>query len=478
MEEREKLTIMTRLPTPGSDAGEWGTILNDYLSQAHNTDGTLKPAIITSSNLAPGAVTSANLSQDIQDQLAVIVGQQGATGPTGPQGPTGATGSQGATGVTGASGASGAPGTQGSTGATGPSGPQGISGTQGATGSTGPAGPLLATTPQTVIVSNGSEPRPGTSDVVIWVSPDGFWPDNAIATDIVYLPDDVTPPDIAAPSTPNGLVATPSYDGFAVSWSASTDNVAVTGYRVRLDGGAPVTATGTSHSFSGLTAETAYLFEVQAFDAANNASAWASLNVTTTATPSSIWEDQFNRADGAVGNGWIFLSGLSGANIVSNQVLPYGGGAFRMMVNNGGGVIPDNCRVRVGLTAARRTNTYFGIIARADNDGNNGVKAFWGNNIGMTDVYSGDSGTHTSSNDGTHILAGDYTAAQNAWNSGATVDLRADFEGAEVRLYINDTLFDTITTTIRTAGVSSGRYVGFSGELEEAAWDYITVEPL
>jgi hypothetical protein len=310
------------------------------------------------------------------------------------------------------------------------------------------------------------------------VSPDGFWPDNAIATDIVYLPDGVTPPDIAAPSTPNGLIATPSYDGFSVSWSASTDNVAVTGYRVRVDGGTPVTATGTSHSFSGLTAETAYLFEVQAFDAANNASAWASLNVTTTATPSSIWEDQFNRADGAVGNGWIFLSGLSGANIVSNQVLPYGGGNFRMMVNNGGGVIPDNCRVRVGLTAARRTNTYFGIIARADDNGNNGVKAFWGNNIGMTDVYSGDSGTYIASNNGTHTLAGDYTAAQTAWNSGATVDLRADFDGAEVRLYINDNLFETITTAIRTAGASSGRYVGFSGELEEAAWDYITVEPL
>lgn len=33
---------MSRLPTPGGDQGEWGTILNDYLSQAHNDDGTLK----------------------------------------------------------------------------------------------------------------------------------------------------------------------------------------------------------------------------------------------------------------------------------------------------------------------------------------------------------------------------------------------------------------------------------------------------
>jgi hypothetical protein len=35
---------MTRLPNPGSDDGTWGTLLNDFLSVAHNTDGTLKDA--------------------------------------------------------------------------------------------------------------------------------------------------------------------------------------------------------------------------------------------------------------------------------------------------------------------------------------------------------------------------------------------------------------------------------------------------
>jgi hypothetical protein len=35
---------MTRLPIPGSDNGQWGQILNDYLEVEHNTDGTLKKA--------------------------------------------------------------------------------------------------------------------------------------------------------------------------------------------------------------------------------------------------------------------------------------------------------------------------------------------------------------------------------------------------------------------------------------------------
>jgi hypothetical protein len=33
---------MTRLPIPGSDDGTWGNILNDFLAQEHNADGTLK----------------------------------------------------------------------------------------------------------------------------------------------------------------------------------------------------------------------------------------------------------------------------------------------------------------------------------------------------------------------------------------------------------------------------------------------------
>ena len=44
---------MARLPNPGSDDGVWGNILNEYLSQTLNSDGTLKDNIITSDTLAP-----------------------------------------------------------------------------------------------------------------------------------------------------------------------------------------------------------------------------------------------------------------------------------------------------------------------------------------------------------------------------------------------------------------------------------------
>jgi hypothetical protein len=43
---------MSRLPVPGGDDGTWGGILNDFLSQSLNSDGTLKTAAVTASGAA------------------------------------------------------------------------------------------------------------------------------------------------------------------------------------------------------------------------------------------------------------------------------------------------------------------------------------------------------------------------------------------------------------------------------------------
>jgi hypothetical protein len=53
---------MARLPQPGGDSGSWGSILNDYLAQVHNIDGTLKDNSVTAAALAPGAVTAAEIA--------------------------------------------------------------------------------------------------------------------------------------------------------------------------------------------------------------------------------------------------------------------------------------------------------------------------------------------------------------------------------------------------------------------------------
>lgn len=53
---------MTRLPTPGGDNGNWGSILNDFLSTVHNTDGTLKDNSVTKAKLSSSVQTSLDLA--------------------------------------------------------------------------------------------------------------------------------------------------------------------------------------------------------------------------------------------------------------------------------------------------------------------------------------------------------------------------------------------------------------------------------
>ncbi|GAC50989.1 hypothetical protein [Gordonia aichiensis] len=55
---------MARLPQPGSDSGKWGDILNDYLSQSHNSDGTLKDDSVGAAQLQQSAVTSAAIADN------------------------------------------------------------------------------------------------------------------------------------------------------------------------------------------------------------------------------------------------------------------------------------------------------------------------------------------------------------------------------------------------------------------------------
>ncbi|WP_347174389.1 endonuclease [Polaribacter uvawellassae] len=90
--------------------------------------------------------------------------------------------------------------------------------------------------------------------------------------------------DTAAPTVPTNIVASNiSGTTFKITWDASTDNTAVTGYDVFVDGNFNVSTTETTYSFSGLTASTTYAVTVLAKDAADNKSAQsAAINVTTT----------------------------------------------------------------------------------------------------------------------------------------------------------------------------------------------------
>ena len=82
------------------------------------------------------------------------------------------------------------------------------------------------------------------------------------------------PADTVAPTVPTGLAVSGTGPGsISLSWHASTDNTAVTGYHVYEGTAVAATVTGTTVNLSGLLAGSSHTLSVAAFDAAGNESA-------------------------------------------------------------------------------------------------------------------------------------------------------------------------------------------------------------
>jgi chitodextrinase len=92
--------------------------------------------------------------------------------------------------------------------------------------------------------------------------------------------------DGQAPTAPSNLSATSAQTSISLSWSASTDNIGVTGYGRYLNGTLVSNAPGTTFTFTGLTCNTGYTLAVEAYDAAGNRSARPQVSATTTACSS------------------------------------------------------------------------------------------------------------------------------------------------------------------------------------------------
>jgi len=120
--------------------------------------------------------------------------------------------------------------------------------------------------------------------------------------------------DTTAPSIPADLSATPvSTSQIDLSWTASTDNVAVTGYQVFRDSVQVATSSGTTYSDTGLSASTLYTYFVRAFDAALNISTSSDSVATTTLT--AVVEEEEEGGGGTTG-------GSPALRITSIEVIP------------------------------------------------------------------------------------------------------------------------------------------------------------
>jgi chitodextrinase len=131
----------------------------------------------------------------------------------------------------------------------------------------------------------------------------GNWNDKVSSLKVTTVGADTTPPTVPTALT----IGTVSTTQIPLSWTASTDNVNVTGYDLYLNGNLVTSVGGTTYNytFNGLTAATGYTLGVRAKDGSNNFSTIATKAATTAGTTtgncsSLAWSGSTNYSIGSL----------------------------------------------------------------------------------------------------------------------------------------------------------------------------------
>jgi Polysaccharide lyase/Fibronectin type III domain len=130
------------------------------------------------------------------------------------------------------------------------------------------------------------------------------------------------------PSAPTELaVASASETSLTLTWTASTDNVGVAGYRIFVDGSRAGETSSTSYLLAGLTCATTVTFGVEAYDAAGNRSSRATVTASTTACSATQTEtDSVDAASTteAVIDSFDDTTTPWGKNLINRWRVPFG----------------------------------------------------------------------------------------------------------------------------------------------------------
>ncbi|MFM7838862.1 MAG: fibronectin type III domain-containing protein, partial [Chitinophagaceae bacterium] len=149
--------------------------------------------------------------------------------------------------------------------------------------------------------------------------------------------------DNVPPTAPGGLTVTGSTSSsLSLSWTASTDNLSVSGYRVYWKASAdasytntPITTTSRTITLSSLLANTSYDIKVEAYDAASNVSSATTVTASTpaaTVTPTLSSTLQGTASGNSHTLNWAVAS--SGATVSAIQLqVKKDNGAFTLLTS-------------------------------------------------------------------------------------------------------------------------------------------------
>ncbi|HKT01823.1 MAG TPA: fibronectin type III domain-containing protein [Rugosimonospora sp.] len=172
----------------------------------------------------------------------------------------------------------------------------------------------------------------------------------------------------AAPRWPAGavLAATAAEASVTLAWPAATDNVAVSRYRIRVDGQAVATTTATAYTVTGLAPALRYAVTVRAEDATGNSSGALAAAVTTTGVRDAVPPvagGAFTVVAGGVGTTW---AGLAWQPATDN----YAVAGYRISANGRVVGAVDASTTRFVATGLRPGTAYTFALTAVDATGN------------------------------------------------------------------------------------------------------------
>jgi glucose/arabinose dehydrogenase len=288
--------------------------------------------------------------------------------------------------------------------------------------------------------------------------------------------------DTTPPSVPTGVAATPGGVGqMGLSWTASTDDVVVSGYRVERCSGVGCsnfaqvgTPTGVSFADSGLLASTSYSYRVAAVDASGNVSGFSAVvSATTLAAPLF--------PSGLVA-GWSFDAGSGSvlADVSGNGNAGSVSGATWAAGKYGGALSFNGTSDLVQVASSASLNLSSGMTLAAWIQPS-GAQSGW-RTVMQRQV---DAWALNASNDGGALVpAGGGTIGGSArWITGSAASpvgvwthLAVTYDGSILRLYVNGVLATSAAVSGSLQSVTNPLWLGgnvpygefFKGLIDEA----------
>jgi chitodextrinase len=284
-------------------------------------------------------------------------------------------------------------------------------------------------------------------------------------------------PDTQPPTAPTNLAATAvSGSQINLSWTASTDNVGVTGYLIERCQGVGctifarlLTVPGTTYSDTGLVPNTSYTYQVKATDAAGNFSPYSNTATATTQAAISGLVAAYSFDEGS-GTTVTDLSGNGNTGTLTNTT-------WTSAAKYGNALVFDGASSRVTINDSVSLHLTTGMTVEAWANPSN-VSASWRDVIykgndnyfleGTSDTGAPGGGATLGSVDA--VTRGSTPLTLNSWSH-----LALTYDGTTLRLYVNGVQVSSVAQTGTIATSTNPLQIGgdnlfgqfFTGTIDE-----------